>query len=208
MTPKKEKAADPADVPLQSDAVREAIVQKSSAGLGTAIGVIRKEEFDEERKIPEGEDRGSKVPIAGEFTEGDAWEGAKPQGAQAEPSLITTNGTVPVNMIGTPSGPVPISAVTGDPAQGAQMIQENLDRDEEEILRTGYAKLSRAKIESMSAAELRAVASDRGYELGQAGNRQTRIRFRQAQGKDKNFESDEEIEESETGAAAREGVGQ
>lgn len=111
-------------------------------------------------------------------------------------------------MIGTPSGPVPISAVTGDPAQGAQMIQERLDADEKEILKTGYARLSRAKVESMTGAELRAVASDRGYDVGQAGNRQTRARFLRLQGEDKNFESDEEITGDDTGAPASSGVGQ
>lgn len=199
MTAKK-KEADPTDVAVQSDEVREAILNKSSAGLGTAIGTIRAYELDE-KEIPSGEDRGSTQPIAGTFEGGDSWEGAKPQGAQEQPAILATNGTIPVNMIGSPSGPVPISAVTGDPAQGAKMIQEHLDQDEKEVLKTGYAKLSRAKVESMSAAELRAVASDRGYDLGQAGNRQSRIRFRRAQDADKtDLESDEEIEVGETGA--------
>lgn len=196
----KKKETDPTDVAVQSDEVREAILNKSSAGLGTAIGVIRANEL-EEKEIPSGEDRGSTVPVAGKFEGGDSWEGAKPQGAQEQPSIITTNGTIPVNMIGSPSGPIPISAVSGDPAQGAKMIQEHLDQDEKEVLKTGYATLSRAKIESMSAAELRAVASDRGYDLGQAGNRQTRLRFRRAQTADKTeLESDEEIDVGSTGA--------
>lgn len=202
MTPKKQDSVP--DAPVQSDEVREAILQKSSGGVGTAIGVIRKYDL-EEAEIPQGEDRGSKLPIAGEFKEGDAWEGAEPQGAQAQPAIITTNGTVPVNMIGTPSGPVPISAVESDPVRGAELIQERLDADEKEILRTGYARLSRAKIASMSANELRAVASDRGYDIGQAGNRLSRQRFIKAQQDDKNFESqsDEEIDVGETGAPTR-----
>jgi hypothetical protein len=200
---KKDEGSDPLKVPLQSQEVREAILQKSSAGIGTAIGTIRAYDVDE-KEIPSGDDRGSTTPVAGEF-EGDSYEGAAPQGAQAEPAIITTNGTVPVNMIGTPSGPVPISAVEGDPAKGARLIQERLDNDEKELLKTGYAKLSRAKVASMSSAELRAVASDRGYDVGQAGNRQTRIRFNRLQAEDKNFESDEEIEGTDTGAPSDEG---
>lgn len=200
----KKKESDPIDVPTQSKEVREAILNKSSAGLGTAIGVIRAHELDG-KEIPEGEDRGSTVPVAGTFDAGDAWEGAKAQGAQTQPAILATNGTVPVNHIGSPSGPVPVSTVSGDPAQGAKMIQENFDKDEKELLRTGYAKLSRAKIESMTGAELRAVASDRGYDLGQAGNRQSRTRFRNAQDKDTNFESKSEVEVGETGAPSEAG---
>lgn len=199
----KKKDDETVETPLQSEAVRDAILQKSSAGQGTAIGVIRANA--EGKETPSGEARGSTVPIVGTFESGDAWEGAKPQGAQAQPAILATNGTVPVNMIGTPSGPVPISAVTGDPAQGAKMIQERLDADEKEILKTGYAKLSRAKVASMNAAGLRAVASDRGYDVGQAGNRQTRARFLRAQAEDKNFESSDEIEVGETGAESEAG---
>ncbi len=204
MTPKKKDTEVP-ETPVQSEEVRDAILQKSSAGIGTAIGQLK---IEKTREPIEGDDRGSKVPIVGTFDKGDAIEGAEPQGAQTLPSIITVNGTVPVNMIGTPSGPVPVSAVESDPAKGAQLIQERLDADEKEILRTGYAKLSRSKVESMGGADLRAVASDRGYDVGQAGNRQTRARFLRLQAEDKNFESDEEIDGNDTGAPAREGVGQ
>lgn len=199
MSAAKKKDEHP-DAPVQSEEVRNAILNKSTGGRGTAIGTIREERDRED--TPEGEDRGSTLPIAGTFDKGDAIEGLEPQGAQTQPAILATNGTVPVNMVGSPSGPIPVSAVVGDPAQGAKLVQERLDQDEKEVLKTGYAKLSRAKVESMNANELRAVASDRGYDVGQNGSRLTRQRFLEAQKNDKGFDSqsDEEIQAGETGA--------
>ena len=183
MTPSKKKAGLP-DTPIQDDETRTRILQNSAAGGDTAVGNERKRQIAE----AEGEEfdgpGGSELEIAGGDPQPDhpPHEAPSPVGAQAQPSNFTTNGSLPVNMVASPSGLVPVSAVTADPAQGATLIQENLDITSKAVLKSGSEKLSRAKIESMSAGDLRAVAHDRGYDVGeQSGSRTTRKKFIQAQ---------------------------
>lgn len=185
------------DTPIQSDEARQAVINRSSAGNLTAVGVERarqQAEADGEDPAPTGDDRGSKIPIAGGEPQPDYPPHEAPQavGAQAEPAAFTTNGTLPVNHVASPTGLVPVSAVTTDQKQATKLVQDNLDRHEKEMLRSGYEKLSRAKIESMSAGDLRAVASDRGYDIGEyAGHRATRMRFIAAQQQDEGLTASE-----------------
>jgi hypothetical protein len=182
------------EAPLQSEEARTAILQKSAAGRNTASGQAREDlarKDDEKPDTPEG----SELPIVGGEPQPDhpSSEGAiTAKGAQAQPAIIVSNGTIPVNHVSSPAGLVPVSAVAADPHQGARLVQDNLDAAEEQTLRSGNPKLSRAKIESMSAGDLRAVASDRGYDLGgYTGARQTRQRFLAAQKNDENVPTDE-----------------
>lgn len=187
------KATDESSFATQSDEVRERILANSTAGGDTAIGNAR---AAADKEIPEGEDRGSKAEIVGGEPQADypAFSPAAPVGSQSQPALITTNGTLPVGHVASPSGLVPVSAVTSDPTHATQLIQDHLDEQEKQILRSGYEKLSRAKIESMSAGELRAVASDRGYDIGDyAGSRSTRQRFIKAQNEDEGLKDSEAV---------------
>lgn len=185
MTPRK-KAADSTETPLQSEEARNAVLARTAAGIHTASGQAKQdfvnENSDEEKpEIP----GGSEIEIAGGEPQPDAAGPTAPQGAQAAPAILATNGTIPVNHVASPSGLVPVSAVVADATQGAKLVQEGLDSQEKHLLGSGADKLSRAKIESMSAAELRAVASDRGYDIGGiVGSRTTRRRFIAAQNND------------------------
>lgn len=183
MTKKKDEAPE---TPRQSEEARNAVIARSAAGRQTAIGQARADFIaensdDEKPEIP----GGYTEPIAGGDPTPDNDGPTEPQGAQADPAILTTNGTIPVNMLPSPGGLVPVSAVVADPHQGAKLVQENYDATEKQLLRSGTERLSRAKIESMNAGDLRSVASDRGYDIGdRAGSRMTRERFIAAQNKD------------------------
>lgn len=58
------------------------------------------------------------------------------------------------------------------------------EEEAEVILKSGHKKISRSTIESMIGADLRAVAHDRGYDIGQGGTRTSRLRFIAAQNAD------------------------
>jgi hypothetical protein len=199
MTPRKDKAPE---TPLQSEEAKRAVINRSGAGGLTAVGAERArlaaEEADEDTSD---RPRGSEIPIVGGDPKADfpAHDAPEARGAQAEPSQFTTNGSLPVGHVASPSGLVPVSAVTTDPTKGAELVQANLDATEKQLLRSGFEKLSRNKIESMDAATLRAVASDRGYDIGDyAGQRATRARFIAAQNKDEGLN---EAAAGETAAA-------
>jgi hypothetical protein len=178
------------ETPLQPEEHRVKVLAQTSAGIGTAAGQERArihEGAEDERPT----ERGSTIPIVGGNPKPDfpPHTAPAPIGAQAEPSQFSTNGSLPVGMVASPSGSVPVSAVTSDPHQGAKLVQENLDSAAKASLKSGATKLSRAKIESMSAGELRAVAQDRGYDIGDySGARRTRLRFIAQQNQDEGLE--------------------
>lgn len=205
MTPTKKKAGLP-DTPIQDEEVRAKIIQNSAAGGDTAVGNERKRLLAEEDGEEFDGPGGSEMEIAGGEPQPDAapFTAPEPAGAQAQPSAFTTNGSLPVNMVASPSGLVPVSAVTADPAQGAQLVQDNLDITSKSVLRSGSEKLSRAKIESMTSGDLRAVAHDRGYDLGSdnTGSRTTRRAFIKAQQDDDDAAEDEGAASDETSHAA------
>lgn len=182
----RKKAADAPTIPEQSDEARKATLTNAPKGLGTATGVEHERLFgDQEDRIKNLESRGSTVPIAGgdeikaDFA---ASESAAPVGAQAQPANWTSNGVLPPNMVASPSGPVPVSSVTSSIEEAQKRSEENLKSHEDFVLRSGGEKLSRDRIEGLQAADLRAIAHDRGYDLGEyAGNRVTRRRFIEAQ---------------------------
>lgn len=187
------KTTQASETPVQDPEVTAKIVHNSSAGGQTAVG----NERARLQAIADGTEftgaGGSEIPIVGGDPKPDhaSYTAPEPVGAQALPSLFTTNGSLPVNQVGSPTGLVPVSAVTADPAVGAQLVQANLDAHKKVILKSGSVKLSRAQIESMSAGDLRAVASDRSYDIGeQGGTRTTRRKFLNAQQLDDDLAED------------------
>jgi hypothetical protein len=206
MAKKKEDDSGNLDAPIQSDEARQRVLEKSSAGPLSAVGVAREDASGATKeRLDSLESRGSTQPIAGGDSIGADYpphDAPKATGAQAQAANYSTNGTLPINHVASPSGLVPASAVTSDPEQARKLIEDQMKSAESVILRSGFEKLSRAKIESMSPADLRAVASDRGYDLGEYGGaRVTRRRFVRAQAEDKemtDLEEGQTVEEPST----------
>jgi hypothetical protein len=179
--------------PSQSEETRENVLNHAPQGDGTATGVALQDlrgEHDERLKDLPG---GSEQPIEG----GDQikpdyppMKAAKPVGMQAEPAIYTSNGTLPVGHVPSPSGLVPAAAqgLTGKAAVDA--VDNSLKSLADHAGRiSSNTPLSDSKIESISAAELRAIGHTRGYDLGEyAGARTTRRRFREAQKNDKGLD--------------------
>lgn len=200
--PREANVGEELHAPLQDEETRTKVLQNSTAGAMTAVGRARDfhlgDQEDRTDKLP----GGSEIPIAGgdsiksDFAQHEVQE---PTGAQAEPAIYTTNGTLPVNMVPSPSGLVPAGAVAGDPREALRRTQEALDAHADSVHRTGgYARLSRTQIETMGAGDLRSVASQRGYDLGEyAGSRATRRRFIAAQNDDDDLTGDRETDETE-----------
>ena len=110
---KQDDSKFPLEFEVQSDEVRKNILAGAPAGLGTATGKERARLFDNaDDDIPSGEDAGSKVPIAGgDSIRPDAEGPSEGAAGQLQPAIMTTNGSVPLGFVGTPSGPQPIGAL-------------------------------------------------------------------------------------------------
>lgn len=180
-----------ATLPTQSEEDRQAELDRSGAAQTTATGQAKSFlSGDEQKRIESLESRGSQVEIAGtpkaDFA---AAEGAQPEGLQAEQATFVANGTVDPNTVASPSGPVPMSAVTNNPQRAQQLKEAQLRTFSENRNRRGNQPIEEGRVNSMTAAELRAVANDRGYDLGNiAGARATRARFLRAQQKDETLQ--------------------
>lgn len=149
---------------------------KSSA-TGQAIA-------SQHEEIPQGEDRGSKIPITGDP------ESKGNQGAQTEPARFGSNGQVPHRTIATPSGPVPAGAMKAPKdAIENRIDRQNAQHDKFVRLRNDRdRRLTEKEIAGASGAELRAIGQQRGYVLPDyAGTRVVRTAFQDAQDKDKNI---------------------
>lgn len=180
--------------PVQSDEAREATLAGVSTGGLTASGHAAAqldEENSDEKRISELESRGSTTPIA----EGDSLvadyagnDSQKPVGLMAEKASFVKNGSLPAGQLPTPTGLMPASALATSPEDANKRLEEHVKTLNGRSRTLEYQKLSRAQIDAMSGAELRAVAHDRGYDLGdQAGNRATRKRFIEAQNRDESL---------------------
>lgn len=165
-----------ADLPLQDEDVRAAILSTAPQGSGTATGKAAGE-ADEE--IPSGKDRGSVVPIAGGSIKPDAVVAGKAIGNQLEPAAFTSNGSIPLGMVGSPGGSVPVGALGLSPEEAFRRSEESINAaSSASAVHSGFARVSRRTIETASAANLRAAAQDRGWDIGlEAGSRVTRARF-------------------------------
>lgn len=183
--------------PLQDEETKKATLKESLAGLNTATGreKARLEGTDEQFQEPESTE---KKEIAGgdsivaDYTGNEKQE---PVGLQAEPAQFAKNGTVNPNLVPSNAGPVPGATVglTGEALRDRQ--QQLIDRQKElvEARQKGPEALTDEQIESMNAAELRAVAQDRGYNVPALGNTGARRAFRRAQ------EEDERLTAAATG---------
>lgn len=173
----------------QDDEVREKVLDRAPSGTGTATGKAKSE-----REIPKGKDRGAKEPHD-EGASPDYFEGGKkPEGAQAEPARFTPTGSIRAGMVASPTGPVPASARARSSEEGEKLLERQKERERESVLgrEEGRGAVTEDQLNRMSASEIRAVAHDRGYDLGARGGRhRTRRAFLRAQ------EEDETLEDSD-----------
>lgn len=106
-------------------------------------------------------------------------EDLRATGAQLEPAIIAKDGgSVPHGMIPSPGGPVPASAS----ADGAVRLAQHASQMRREA---AGAELDEKQLLSMGKAEIRAVAHDRGYKVGEGSVRSLTSRFLEAQARAK-----------------------
>lgn len=152
--------------PEQSEEARTTNLEHSPGGLNTATGL---EKHNESGEYEEPDERGSTTPIAGGEPNPDygKTKSGKPSGAQAIPAAFSTNGSQPLTRIATPTGPQPVSAVARTPEEAEHLLRQAREREEASVMARarGRTEISEAKLGVMSAAEIRAVAHDRGYSL-------------------------------------------
>ena len=133
---------------------------------------------------------GSETPIEGGEPKPDAiaTKGIKPVGLQKEASTFVGNGTVDIhNTVATNYGPAPIgvAATTADAAEDVRAERKERFEAEQRGAFAEFERIPEEVIGRMSAAELRAVAANRGYDIGpDMGRRATRARFLAVQADD------------------------
>lgn len=104
-------------------------------------------------------------------------EGNSP--AQTEPAIMTPGGSIPHGFVSTPSGPMPASAQGG--ASRLTEYGKKLASEGKRGKLHAPAKLSEEQVQKMTKPELRAVARDRGYEIGDGGHNTLARAFLRAQ---------------------------
>lgn len=76
---------------------------------------------------------------------------------------MTSSGTLSPREVGSPSGPVPVSVVTSDPKQADKLVKE-VHTEEQPYRSSGDGqKIDKDLLDTLRPAEIRSVASDRGY---------------------------------------------
>jgi hypothetical protein len=96
-------------------------------------------------------------------------------GAQLEPALIAKDGgSIPHGMVSSPTGLIPASA-TSDPVAALAKYEASVKRSLHD------AELSEETLSAMNKHEIRAVAHDRGYRIGEGSQRALKSRFLEAQ---------------------------
>jgi hypothetical protein len=200
----KKKEAEGLVVPEQSEEMRAEILASAPKGADTATGQAFAHDSGEEEERIEGlENRGSDNPIAGGegiVADYSGQETQEPIGLMAQPAHFTVSGTINPTEVASPSGPVPLGSVTASLADAQKRIEEQHKSAEASVRRrrSSLEPLTQAQIDSMSGAELRAVAVDRGYEMADGGGtRTTRRKFAEAQEADTRF-SGREADAGET----------
>jgi hypothetical protein len=88
----------------------------------------------------------------------------KPIGKQAEAAIITPTGSVEPGTVPSPSGPVPAAAIADDRLreEAVKRAAEGID-DARRVVKNSRRRFTEEDLRLMSPAEVRAVASDRGY---------------------------------------------
>lgn len=145
--------------------------------------------------IPQGEDAGSKVPIAGDIRP-DSEGPQEPQEGQAQPAQFTSNGQLPHRHVPTPSGAVPVGAVATSVEDADKRVDDVTKKHEERLARLNAparTALTDEQIAKTPSAELRAIGEARGYEISpDHGPRATRTAFAKAQSEDEDAEEPED----------------
>lgn len=179
----------------QGEDDRTELLARSTAGANSAAGQERDRLLFGE-SIPEGDDRGSKVEIAG----GDSikpdfpsHEPTKPVGMQAEPAIMTTSGTVPFGLAPSPTGPIP-----ADRAR-ALGIEPHVLRDAHKgqfgVKLDPSVPLTQAQLDALDQTTIRAIAHDRGYDIPIRGRTAVAQLFLQKQKNDPRFKDSGKLDD-------------
>lgn len=186
------------DTPALPDDKREALIQSAQGG-NTATGKAQATLEDDNSGRVE-ENRGSTQPIVGGEPQPTA-DAPENVGMQTQPAAFTVNGSLPVAHVASPAGLVPVSTVAATPEEANKKLQEHYDSIQAKPrVHEGFKRVSRSQVANASAAELRAAAHDRGWDLGEeAGARVTRARFLAKQNEE--LGSEEDSEDTSTTAA-------
>lgn len=163
---------------------------RTSPSTATATGLAT---HDRQGTDPREEEENENLSPDAEKIKPDAiaTKGNKPIGAQKEPAKFTVNGSVPEGMVASTSGYVPVSAVARTQDEADTKLEEQAQNLSDSFRSTTSSRqrISDEQIQKMSGAELRAVASDRGYDFSDAmGSRGTRAAFARAQEEDTSLE--------------------
>lgn len=163
---------------------------QAPAGLESATGVALRQQAGEE-EIPKGAARGAEVDSETKKLKPDAAGGNKPTGLQKEPAHWVLNGSVDPRTVGSPSGPVAVAAVATSPEQADELIaarNESLAASRKKGAFT-YEEITEEQLTKMSAAEIRSIGSNRGYEVSDVAGRRVAMRqFLDAQNDDETLE--------------------
>lgn len=163
-------------------------------GAESATGVALQQQ---EKEIPQGEDRGSKVEIEGGDSIRPDAEAPEATGAQIEPARYTSNGQLPHNQVPTPTGSVPVGA-TGLSVEDARKRTDEVKQAHDDFINRDIRRqrIPAETVSRLHPAELRAIAGQRGYDLGEGGTRSTRDAFLRAQDEDDALDTKDEAPEA------------
>lgn len=118
--------------------------------------------------------------------------------AQTRPAVFTSNGSLPHGHVPTPGGPAPVGVLGDKAAQQAgvdAMVQGALKGPRQR------RRVTQDLLDTMSKAEIRAVASDRGYDVPDASGRgPLKSAFLKAQEDDDSVEEDQDVDARLVGA--------
>lgn len=163
------------------------------AGVQSATEQAKQVETGEEDKRVAETSGGSDVEIAGGEPKADfaAADAREPVGEQAESAVFGPQGALDTNLVATPTGLMPVSALVNDSKKAEKLLEERKEAVKNEGRRSALdTPLSDDEIERMTGPELRAVAQTRGYkDFPQNGSNAARQAFKAAQKKDDRFKT-------------------
>lgn len=118
--------------------------------------------------------------------------------AQTRPAVFTSNGSLPYGHVPSPGGPVPVGVFGDKAAQQAgvdAMVQGALKGPRQR------RRITQDLLDTMSKAEIRAVAGDRGYDVPDASGRgPLKSAFLKAQEDDEGVEEEQDVDARLVGA--------
>lgn len=155
-------------------------------GAETATGAALRQQAEGDESIPKGKERGSQTPIDNPPKPDAEAAGQKPVGLQAQPARFTSNGSLEEGMVPSASGPVPMGAVTTS-AEDAKRRLAEVDKAHKDFLASRHPRrrIPEGELRRLGRPEVRAIGTQRGYDIPDAGTRATTAAFLAAQEKDK-----------------------